>query len=222
MVLEEFTSPVVLEKIATDLVAFVWSFGSALAIVVIGWFVGTVLSEIVKRLLVGIRFEDFLKSHKVNDALGTTKISNVLVKLVKYYVIIIFLSDALKIVSLGTIGELLNDIVKFTPVLFGAILVVIVMALIGELVKEKILEISHKSYLTTISAKMIKVIFIYVGLVVAMGTMGFNVSILEQTFATILQGVSYGIALAIGLAFGLGGQNDAKEWIKKTRKKLSI
>lgn len=218
----ELLSPQVMQGAASEFLRFLLRLVYAVVVVVVGWIIGSVIAGILDKILEKIKFEEFLKSHKVHDTLGSTKVSKVLVQLAKYYVILLFLADALKIVQLGTVGNLMNSVVNFAPVALGGALVVILAAMLGELVKEKILEISNKSSLTTLSAKVVKALFIYVGFVIAMGTMGFDVVILEQTFVTLIQALAYGIALAFAIAFGLGAQDDAKDIVKKTRKKFNL
>ncbi len=222
MVLETFTSPEVMQAASMEFLNFLARLVLAIIIVVVGWAVGTILAGIVKKVFEKIGFEQFLKSHKVQDALGSTKIENILVQLVKYYVIILFLADALRFVQLGTVGTLMFELVNFAPIALGGAIVVLVSAVFGELAKEKILEMSAKSWLMTALAKATKILVIYIGIVVALGTMGFEVTILEQTFLTLLQAVTYGVALAFAISFGLGGQEDAKDMIKKTRKKFNL
>jgi hypothetical protein len=218
----ELFSPDVVQANAQLFLGFLLSLVYAVVILFVGTIAGNVLAEIVKRVFDKIKFEEFMKAHKVEDALGTTKIDSVLVQIVKYYVILIFLADALKIIQLGSVGTLLNDVVLFMPVAFAGAIIVVIAAVIGELAKEKILEMSSKSSLAKTSAKVAKFLVIYVGVVVGLGTMGFEVGILEQLFNTLLQGLVYGIALAFGIAFGLGGQEDAKDMVKKTRRKLNV
>jgi hypothetical protein len=58
-------------------------------------------------------------------------------------------------------------------------------------------------------------------LIVGLSTIGFNTQILKDTFLTILQAFAYGVALAIGIAFGLGGQQEAKGLLEDVRKKIN-
>jgi hypothetical protein len=218
----ELLSPEVVSGAMTEFIFFLGRFVFALFIVVVGYVVAGILSGVVKKVFETMKLEEFLKSHKVEDALGTTKIDVALVQIIKYYVILIFLADALKYVQLGTVGTLMGSVVNFAPVAFAGVLVVIIAAIIGELLREKVLEVSSKSQLAQLASKALKVIVIYVGAVVALGTMGFDVTILEQLFSIILTGGVYGIALAFALAFGLGGQDEAKDIIKKTRKKFDV
>lgn len=222
MVLETLSSPDMMTATAAEFVSFFLRLVLAVVFVAVGWFVGSILSRVVKRVFDAVQLEEFLKNHKVEDALGSTKVDSVLVQIVKYYVVILFIADAMKIVQLGTVGTLMGNIVMFAPVAFAGVLVVVLAAVFGELLKEKVLEVSSKSTLAQYTSKGVKAIVIYVGIVIALGTMGFEVTILEQIFTTILQSIGYAIALAFGLAFGFGGQDDAKDILKKTRKKFSV
>ncbi len=222
MVMEMFTSPQVLQNVANGFFQFLGNLLYAIIVVLIGWVVGSILSSLLDKVLDKIKFEKFLKDHKVEDALGTTKIDKLFVQFVKYYIIVLFLADAMKIIQLGTLGNLMASLVNFAPVAIGGALVVVMAAVFGEFAKEKILEVSSKSSLAKISAKVTKFLIIYVGAVIALGTMGFDVAILDHAFTTLIQGVAYGIALAFGIAFGLGGQDDAKDFVKKTRKQLNV
>ncbi|MFH1471068.1 MAG: hypothetical protein ABIF01_04930 [Candidatus Micrarchaeota archaeon] len=222
MVLDMFSSPETIQAGVVGLLNFLFSLILAIVVVIVGWAVASVLAGIVKKVLEKIKFEAFLKIHKVDDALGSTKIEKVIVQVVKYYVIVLFLADALRMVQLGTVGTLLFEVVNFAPIAIAGLIVVVVAAVIGELVKEKIIEMSTKSSLTNWTAKAVKIIVIYIGFVVALGTMGFQVTILEQTFLTLLQAITYGVALAFAIAFGLGAQDEAKDVVKKTRKKFNV
>ena len=94
--------------------------------------------------------------------------------------------------------------------------------LLGELAKEKIVALEPKSRLTNYVAKITKLAIVLLGLIVGLSTMGFDVSIVTLTFITLVQGLIYGIALALGIAFGLGGQETAKDLLKKGREKFNI
>ncbi len=191
-------------------------------IFVIGWIIAIVISRIVAGLLKAAKLEEFLKEHRVEDALGTVKISNVLVKILKYYIILIFLQAAVSFVSLGTISDFLTGLLLFVPLLMGAVLVSLVAVILGEYVKEILLDLGTKSPLVRLAARGTKLVIIYVGVVMALATVGFHTELISDIFTIVLQGAVYGIALAIGLAFGLGGQGDAQNMIGTWRKHLKV
>ncbi len=194
---------------------------AAIIVFVLGWFVAGLIAGIVGRILKALRFEQFLKTHKLEDALGTVKLSDVLSKLVKYYVWLIFLQAALSLVELGTISAYLTSVLLYVPLLITAVIIVLVAVLLGEYAKEAIIELS-KSPLVKLAARATKFIIAYIGVTIALSTAGIPTILLESIFVVVLGAVVFGLALGVGIAFGLGGQEDAKDVIKRTRKHFKL
>jgi hypothetical protein len=194
---------------------------AAVLVFVLGWVVSFIVSRIFAGILRAARLEEFLKRHKVEDALGTVKISDVLTKIVKYYVLLIFVQAAVSFVALGTITGYLAMVLLYVPVLIGAIMIVLVSIIFGEYLKEAVLELS-KSPLVKLSARAVKLVVVYVGITMGLATAGFDTTLITGIFVTVLWAGAFGIALALGIAFGLGGQEDAKEIIKSGRKNLKL
>jgi len=194
----------------------------AVIIAVLGWVIGILVSMAFQKLLEALKFEKFLALHKVQDALGKVKISDVLVQVVKYYVILVFLQAALLLVALGPVSDFLNRVVDYAPKVIGGVLVVVLAAIIGDLVREKVLEVDRKEQYMRVLAQVAKYLVVFMGLVMGLETVGFRTEIITATFITILQTIGLGVALAFGLAFGFGGQDAAKSWIGSARKKVNF
>ncbi|MFH1106354.1 MAG: hypothetical protein V1787_00510 [Candidatus Micrarchaeota archaeon] len=194
----------------------------AFLILFVGWVFATIISHIAKKLLDFIRFEKMLAKYGVDDALGSIKLQPVLVKLIKYYILLLFLQAAMTLLYLGTLSHFLTMVVGYAPVFIGAILIVILSAVVGEIAKEKILALGPKSKIARFFSQFTKAVVIFLGVVTGLATMGFDTTIITASFLTILQGLVYGIALAIGIAFGFGGQDDAKAAIRATREKFHL
>jgi hypothetical protein len=195
---------------------------AAIVIFVVGWIVAVILSKILTKLLELVRLEKFLATHKLEDALGRVRLSNVLVQLTKLFVMLIFLQQAVSFVGLGEITNFLTEVLAFVPVLIGSVLLIVVAALFWEFVKAKVYEFGVRSKMIKTVGKLSKALIIFWAITVALETIGFDMTIISQSFITILQGAVYGVALAVGIAFGLGGQDEAKDALKKVRKKLGV
>ena len=63
---------------------------AAVLVFVLGWILAILVSKIVEGLLKLVKLEDFLEVHKLEDALGSAKLSHIFVKVVKIYVILVF------------------------------------------------------------------------------------------------------------------------------------
>jgi len=186
---------------------------------------GIIVSDFVGRLVSGVlkylNVEKILQKYRVEDALGGTEISPMLAKAAKWYFMIMFLTLAVNELQLSSLNPMFNAVLLFAPVLIGVGLLVIVAAIIGEWIREAILDL-HKFYFQKTLAEVSKWVIVILSVVVALETIGFQMGFVKEVFTTVLQGIVWGVAIAFGLAFGLGGQNDAKDMIKKTRKKFKL
>jgi uncharacterized membrane protein len=210
------------DNLVTNTAEVLPGFIAAIIVFLIGWIVAVIISRVIGGVLKAIKLEMFLKDHKVEDALGSVKISDVLVKIVKYYIILIFLQAAASLVTLGTVSAFLTAVLIYAPVLIAAVLVVLAAVILGEYIKESILELKSKSPMVQLFARATKWVVIYVGVTMALATAGFDTTLISNIFLIILQALVYGIALAVGIAFGLGGQKDAQELVGKSRKMLKF
>ncbi len=207
---------------ATNAAAILPGLIAAIIIFILGWVVAVVVSRIFGGLLRAVKLETFLKEHKVEDSLGSVRISDVLVKILKYYIILIFLQAAASFIALGTVSAFLAQVLLYAPVLIAALLVILAAVILGEFIKESILELKSKSPMVQLAARGAKLIVIYVGATMALATAGVNTSLITSSFEIVLGAMAYGIALAVGIAFGLGGQKDAQDLIGQWRKMLKF
>jgi MFS family permease len=210
------------QNLAPDVIRLAAQFVIALFIFVLGWVVAVLASRLLSAILKMLKLEAFLKSHKVEDALGSVKVSDVLAKLAKYYVLLIFLQAAVAMLDLGTLSIFLMNLLFYLPVLIGAALIVLLAVLLGEYLKESVIELSPKSQMVKLSGRAVKAIVVIIGLVMGFATAGFNTSLVTGVIITIVQAAAFGIALAVGIAFGLGGQDEAKDLIKSGRQSLKV
>jgi len=194
---------------------------AALVIFVIGWGAGSIFGSLTRKILNSIKFEQYLKSHGLEDALGKVQLTGIICQLVKYTVWLVFIQQAVLLVHLGAISAFIGNILSYAPVVLGSIAVVVAAAIFGEWVFEKFVESGKEPYLKT-AGKMAKYLIISLSVIVGLDTVGFDTSIIKILVLTASQGISWGVALAFGLAFGLGGQETAKDFIKSFRKVFHV
>ncbi len=200
---------------------FLPNFVAALVIFIIGYIVAIILSKIVKGVLEAANFEKFLSENKMADALGNLKISHFFVKVVKYYITLVFLQAAVSKLELGTLTQFMSVVLLYAPAFIGAAVIVVVSAMFGELIKVKVKEVDSKSRWVLLLARASKFVVVFLGLVMGLSAVGFNTLILKDAFITMLQALAYGAALGIGIAFGFGGQDEAKSIIADVKKKIN-
>lgn len=206
----------------SSIVGFIPGLIAAILIFLLGWVFALLISRVFAKLLKVVRFEQFLKEQKVQEALGTVVISTVLTKILYYYIVVIFLQQAFLYIKLGTVVTFIASLLAYLPTLIGAVLLVVAAALIGEFIKKRIIEVGRRSTTVSFLGRATKAVVVFLGLMSALETAGFKTTIIEQTFVALAAAVFFGFALAFGIAFGLGGQNEARDWVKGLRKKFKV
>jgi len=193
---------------------------AAIVLILLGWVMAVLLKRLALKMLKSMKFNEYLKSQKLDKALGSISISEVLGLVVYYYVLVLFFQAAFDMVYLATISNFIGKILLYVPVVIAAALLVVIAALTGEYLKMLILQLGDKSPTVQVGARVAKFLVIYIGVVMGLSTIGFNTEILNAIFISLSQAIFYGFALAFGIAFGLGGQEAANDWIKTARSKL--
>lgn len=214
------TSTVAMQALATLATSVIDMLPSAIAaalVFVLGWLVAVLVARLLRKILEMLKVEEFLKMHKLDDALGSIRLTGVVVQVTKIYVILVFLQVALSLVALGQLSGFIYSVLLYVPVLMGAVLLVVAAALAGEYVKEKVLEVG-KSHNATLVARGAKFAIVLIGVLTGLDTAGFNTSLVNSVILTIIQAAVFGLGLAFGIAFGLGGQDEARDLVKRVRK----
>lgn len=205
----------------TNIIQFIPNLVIGIVILLVGWFV----TDLVRRVIIGVldlfKVEAVLKKYKVEDALGGSNVSGLIASLIRWWVMLIFLQAALDALSLPALTQINQQVLFFVPVLIGAAMLVIAAAVAGEWMREAILGM-HKFYLQQTLAQVVKWFIVGVAILTGLQTIGFRTDIVNSVIITLLQGIVYGVAIAFGLAFGLGGQKDASDMIRKARGKFKF
>lgn len=191
----------------------------AVLVVLIGVFVGVLLKIAIVKVLKLIRIKPY------TDAVGLNKVFTAKVELaellgdfVKWAIIIISLLPALEILNLPRVYDLVLSIVAYIPRVVVAVAIIVIGAVIADLVARLV-----ESTAQTIGAKtaavasdMTRWIIIVMAVITAVNQLGINTVIINQ----VVLGLIAMLAIAGGLAFGLGGQEAAREVITNAKKSI--
>lgn len=196
------------------LLSFIPAIIGAVIILIIGWVLSGILARVVETLLNKVGFEHAAERSGITGVIsrsgaGTMRASHVIAELVKWFVRLIFLEIAAQALHLTAVTTLLNSIVLFIPNLVVALIIVLVGVLaaqfIGRLVRGGLSQanFSNANLFGTIAEYGI----IGLAVVTALNQIGIATMIVTILFA----GIVGALALAAGLAFGLGGRETAAE-----------
>jgi hypothetical protein len=196
------------------LLSFLPALIGALLLIAIGWWIAGILGRLVESSLNRIGFEHAAERTGISGFLSRTgssplRASHVVGQLAKWFVRLIFLELAAQALHLSAVTTLLNSIVLFIPNLVVALVIVLVGLLAAQFVARLIRGSASRAGMSNgnILGAVAEYGIIGLAVVTALGQIGVATIIVTILFA----GVAGALALAAGLAFGLGGRDTAAE-----------
>jgi hypothetical protein len=140
-------------------------------------------------------------------------------KLIFWLVMLVVILLATTALGLESINEMFGTMLAFIPTLIASIVIVILGMVVGEFVRGLILASAGSVAGVPTLAKIAKGAVILISLFMALQQVGVAAEIVTATFTLILGAV----ALAVGLAFGLGNRELAGEitrrWYEEGRRR---
>lgn len=184
----------------------------ALLIIIIGWIIAGVLARLVTEVLRRIGVDRLFAEHSgrvYGDRTREIKPSVVTGELVKWLVRLVFLVAAANVLGMTQVSELLNDVLLWIPNLIVAAIILLVAPLLARFVRGAIevgageMGFSNASLLGRIA----EIAIVAFAVIVAINQIGIAANLVNTLFI----GIVAAVALAFGLAFGLGGRDVAAQ-----------
>ncbi|HVZ46873.1 MAG TPA: small-conductance mechanosensitive ion channel [Ramlibacter sp.] len=188
-----------------------------LVIVLIGWFVASVLERAITAVLRRIRFNDFAARAGLTDFVAkmgmATDAAGLIGLVVKWFVRLVALAVAFDALGLPAVSEVLQQLLLWLPNVVVALVVLVIGGLaakgFGNVVRGMAAEadLSNAQFL----AKLASVVVWAFAIVVAIHQIGVATELVNALFIAIVGSIALGLALA----FGLGGREMAAEMLRK-------
>lgn len=196
----------------------------AIVILVLGWLIGALLGRAIAQVFRALKIDDALRRAGLETFLrrgGINLDSGAFIgALVKWFVIVVFLVAALDILGLAQVNLFLQEVVLgYLPRVLAAALVLLVAGVIGDVVGRVVVTTARtagvqSAHFAGAVAKWAIWIF---AILVALSHLGIAAAFSQ----TLFTGFVIAISLAVGLSFGLGGQEAAGRFIEKLRAEMS-
>jgi hypothetical protein len=192
----------------------------ALAILIAGWLLAKAVRFTIVKTLRAVNFNVVTEKSGVDTFLqqggGQLDATDILGALTYWLVIFAALMVAFNSVGLANVTELLGHIVLFVPKVMVAVLILAFGAYFARFIGTAV-----TTYCRNVGigdAGMLGRLALYAILVfvvlIALDQLDLG-DIIRQTFLIVFGAVALGLALAVGLAFGLGGQRRAADLLER-------
>jgi len=200
------------------LISFLPSLIVAIVIFIIGWLVGAGLARLVAQVVGSLKVDQALRSAGVERVLSRAGFSlnagAFLGALVKWFFIIVFLVASLEVLHLSAVTFFLRDVVLgYLPQVIVAVLILLVAAVVADVSRRLIAGAAKAANLS--SANLLGSIAHYAIWIFAILVALDQLQVATGFVQTLFTGIVVALALGLGLAFGLGGQQAAARYLDK-------
>ena len=138
----------------------------------------------------------------------------------RWFVIIAFLIASFEILGLTQVNDFLKGVVLgYLPNVIASVLILMVAVVLADVVRKAVVTgiqaagISSANFLGSVAKWAIWIVAFFA----ALSQLGIAPAVLQ----TLFTGVVIALSLALGLSFGLGGQDAASRYIEKVRGEIS-
>jgi hypothetical protein len=185
----------------------------AILVVLVGWMIAVMLGKIAEKILNKLHINTAAKEIGLVKALSEVHlggdIAGFIGGTIKWFFAIVFFLAAADIFGLDQLTNFLNRVLLYIPNIIAAVLIVAVGIWLANILNR----IIHKSARVSgfMSPDMLGKIAEWTVLILAIFAALDQLGIAQQLIQTIITGIVIMLALAGGLAFGLGGKDKAKQ-----------
>lgn len=211
------------EALMTSLAAAMAMFFSAIpkvlgfvVIVIVGWIVAAAVARGVAALLRSIRFNDLAQRSGLAgfvSKMGTeTDSAGVIALVVKWFIRLIALVVAFDALGLPAVSEVLRELLLWLPNVIVALVVLVIGGLAARALSNLVRGAAAGAGIgySDLLAKVASTLVWAFAIVVSVNQLGIATTLVNTLFMAVVGA----LALALGLAFGLGGRETAAEIIR--------
>lgn len=194
---------------------------SAVIIFIIGLIVAVALGKVVEQIVHALRVDYILKQFEVEKTFmraGWKLDSGAFIGgLVRWFLIVVFLLAATNILGLTQVSTFLRDVLLYIPNVVVAAIILVIAALVSDfverLVRGSVEAAGYRGSVVGLITRWAIWLFAFTAVLLQLG-------IASALVQTIITGVIASVALALGLAFGLGGRDTAAGFLDRIRGEL--
>lgn len=208
------------QRLWLGVIDFVPNLVVAIIILILGWLLGALLGRAIWQVFRSLKvdealrragFDNFLKRGGMNLDSGAF-----IGGLVKWFVIVVFLMAAFEVLGLSQVNVFLQQVViAYLPRVLVAALVLLAGSVLGDMTERVVITAARTAEIRSahLAGTVSKWAIWIFAILVALSQLGIAAAFSQ----TLFTGIVIAFSLALGLSFGLGGQEAAARFIEKVR-----
>lgn len=195
----------------------------AIIVFIIGWAIGTLVSKAIAQVFGALKVDKLFQSMGAEEYLSRAgyklNVGHFIGEIVKWFVVLVFLMTSFEILGLTRVTDFLKEVVLgYLPQVIVAALILVAATIISSAVSRLVSGAARASNIS--SANMLGAIAHYAiwifAIIIALSELG----IAPVFMQTLFSGIIALLAIAGGLAFGLGGKEHASRALDSLTEKM--
>lgn len=214
-----------LQALWIGFVTFIPGLIIAIVIFIVGWVVGSVVGKALMQVFGALKIDKLFESAGAGEMFNRAgiklNVGKFIGDLVKWFIVAVFLMTALNVLQLTEVTQFLRDVViQYLPRVIVAALILVLATVISDFMRRviragaKAANVRSANLLGSIAHYSIWIF----ALIIALSELGIAAQFMQIFFTGIIAMV----AIAGGLAFGLGGRDAAARAIERVRENTAM
>src|SRR3990170_2516172 len=213
-----------LQSLWLGFIGFVPNLIVAIVVFIVGWVLGSVVGRALAQVVTALKIDKLFQSVGAEEVLSRAgvklNVGGFIGEIVKWFIIIVFLMTSLEVLGLQQVNNFLREVVlAYLPQVFIAALILILATVVADFIRKVVSGTARAANVR--GANMVGTISYYAiwifALIIALSTLG----IAPQFMQILFTGIVAMLAIAGGLAFGLGGRDAAQRSIENLSEGMS-
>jgi hypothetical protein len=174
-------------------------------IMAVGFFVAGLLGKVLKSFSKEAKIEKMLEEHGVHDAFLGFTFTNILVTLLKIYIVVVFLGIAADIIKIPMLYYLAGQATAYMPMLVQGLIILLAGLIVADYLTDKMKTAKGIPFANTF-AILVEIFIVYNVLVIVLPMLlpAVDPSLLASSFLVVLVAICFGLSLGLAIAIGLG------------------
>ncbi|MGC8866596.1 MAG: mechanosensitive ion channel family protein [Elusimicrobiales bacterium] len=208
-------------KIWSVILDYIPNMISAFIFIVIGFFLARVISSFFEYIMKRIRLDTVTAKFGINEILfriGMGKSPSKILRIIIYWIVmLIFIASATSALKLNFISNILETfLIKFIPRVVAAIIIGFVGIVISKVIEDIVYNAAIANNLRAgkMFSKIISTVVLVFTSIIVIEQLGLDIKLLRSSINILFASLGLGFALAVGISFGLGAKDIAKNFLE--------
>jgi hypothetical protein len=193
---------------------------SALIFILIGFFISRVISSVLEHIMKRMKLDSITSKIGLNEVfarLGLGKSPTRIISILVYWTImLIFIVSATNALKLNFVTQILETfLISFIPKIIAAIIIGFTGIIISKTIEDIVYNaaVSNNLKAGKLFSKVLSIVVLVFTTVLVIEQLGFDVKLLRSSISILFASLGLSFALAVGLSFGLGAKELAKDFL---------